>query len=66
MESGDIVGVDDYLMTSVETHAYVRAFEDKNIVLKAIRPNLVDKVWGQDQPAHPANPVVPLEEKYTG
>ena len=32
----------------------------------AVPTNLIDKVWGTEKPARPNNPVMVLDEKYSG
>ena len=32
----------------------------------AVPVNLVDQVWGAEKPARPSNPVIVLDEKYSG
>ena len=34
--------------------------------LHAVPMNLVDQVWGAEKPARPNNPVMVLDEKYSG
>ena len=46
--------------------ALVSGVADAGAEVAPVPENLVDKVWGQDQPPRPENPVVPLEREFTG
>ena len=63
---GDIVGVDPFLLTVSEWNTLNERLERSNIKLIGLTNNLVDKVWGLNQPDRPKQPIVPLEMKFTG
>ena len=60
------VGVDPFLMSVTEWKQLERCLESYNIKLKAVTDNLVDKVWGLNQPERPKLPIKPLEIKFSG
>ena len=47
-------------------NALNQALEKANIKLVGVKDNLIDSVWGSNQPDRPNQPVVPLEMKFTG
>ena len=63
---GDIVGVDPFLLTVSEWNTLNERLERSNIKLIGLANNLVDKVWGFNQPDRPVQPIVPLEMKFAG
>jgi len=66
LESGSTVGVDPFLMPVSQWNALNQALEKANIKLVGVKDNLIDSVWGSNQPDRPNQPVVPLEMKFTG
>ena len=66
LESGTTVGVDPFLMPVTEWNSLNRSLERANIRLVGVKENLIDTVWGSNQPARPNQPIVPLEMKFTG
>lgn len=42
------------------------AFRGKDVALVHVTPNLVDELWGDDQPARPSNPLMVHPLKFTG
>ena len=63
---GDIVGVDPFLLTVSEWNTLNERLVKSNIKLIGLTNNLVDKVWGFNQPDRPVQPIVPLEMKFAG
>ncbi len=64
---GKVVGVDPTLLSS----STAKKLEEKvkksgGSSLVAVTENLVDIVWGKDQPSRPSEPVKYLPEKFTG
>ena len=66
LDSGANVGVDPFLMTVTEWKSLKRSLDGDNIKLLAVKNNLVDAVWGLNQPERPNQPIKPLELKFTG
>ena len=66
LESGSSVGVDPFLVSVAEWKQINKALEPNNIKLVPVKDNLIDKVWGTNQPDRPNQPIVPLEMKFTG
>ena len=66
LDSGANVGVDPFLMTVTEWKSLKRSLDGDNIKLMAVKNNLVDAVWGLNQPERPNQPIKPLELKFTG
>ena len=66
LDSGANVGVDPFLMTVTEWKSLKRSLDGDNIKLVAVKNNLVDAVWGLNQPERPNQPIKPLELKFTG
>ena len=42
------------------------AFRGKDVALVPVTPNLVDELWGDEQPPRPSNPIMVHPLKYTG
>ena len=67
LDSGSNVGVDPFLMTVTEWKQLKQTLDSgDNIKLIAVKNNLVDSVWGSNQPDRPNQPIKPLELKFTG
>ena len=67
LDSGSNVGVDPFLMTVTEWKQLKQTLDSgDNIKLIAVKNNLVDAVWGSNQPDRPNQPIKPLELKFTG
>ena len=64
--SGDFVGVDPLLMSSVEWNKLSQTLEKSNIKLVGVKNNLVDIVWNSNRPNRPKLPIIPLEMKFAG
>ncbi|KAF9060930.1 Creatinase/aminopeptidase [Rhodocollybia butyracea] len=58
------IGIDPTLLTASDSKSLVGQKGNKTLV--TINDNLVDRIWASDRPARPNNPVVPLNEKYSG
>ena len=52
------VGVDAALISAAQAKATEKVLLPKNITLRPVSYNPVDKVWGSDRPAPPRNPIV--------
>ena len=63
LEPGSTVGVDPFLIPVTEWNNLNKSLESANIKLVGIKQNLIDVVWGSDQPDRPNQPIVPLEMK---
>lgn len=64
---GKTVGVDPSLLSSSQARDLGEKIkENGGKELVAVSENLVDLVWGRHRPARPSNPVVFLEQQYTG
>ncbi|KAF7525216.1 hypothetical protein G7054_g11162 [Neopestalotiopsis clavispora] len=66
-EGGKVVAVDPTLLTS----GYAKKLADKikkngGKDLVAVTDNLVDRVWAQEKPSRPNEPVIVLDQKYAG
>lgn len=64
---GKTVGVDPSVLSSSQARDLSDKIKDNGgEELVAVSENLVDLVWGRHRPARPSNPVVLLEQQYTG
>ena len=66
LDSGATVGVDPFLVPVSEWNNLNRSLEKANIKLVGVKNNLIDTVWGSNQPEQPNQPIMPLEIKFTG
>ena len=66
LKSGSHVGVDPFLMSVSEWNKIKKSAQANGIQLIEVTNNLVDAVWGPEQPGQPNKPIVPLEIKFTG
>ncbi len=57
LADGAVVGFDPALWTIRQVEDLERALEPKGIKLRAVRTNLVDRIWGKDRPPAPMAPV---------
>ncbi|GAA5993942.1 hypothetical protein JCM5350_005074 [Sporobolomyces pararoseus] len=64
--SGSKLGLDPNLLSITEYNTLLPALEQRGISLVPIEENLIDQVWGKEQPQRPKEPVFVLEEKYAG
>ena len=58
LPAGAIVGFDPWLHTLAEIERLKAAVTKRELVLKPVAGNLVDKIWGRERPALPAEPVI--------
>lgn len=65
MKIGSRIGVDANLITYSEWHRINQEIKYKGINLVPLDNNLIDHIWS-DRPVIPANPVKPLNIKFTG
>jgi Xaa-Pro aminopeptidase len=63
---GQTVGFDPRLHTIAEIEHLAAALKGRDIKLKAVNANLVDRLWGRSRPAPPANPVTVHPLKLAG
>ena len=63
---GAAVGYDPRLHTIGEIERLTTALKAKDIKLKPVARNLIDRLWGRDRPAAPASPVVVHPLKLAG
>lgn len=61
-----VIGFDPWLHTVTEIERLRAALKPQGFVFKPVRTNLVDKLWGRERPAPPAEPIVPHPLKYAG
>ena len=66
LKSGSHVGVDPFLISVSEWNKIKKNVQGWGIKLIEVTNNLVDAVWGPEQPGQPNKPIVPLEIKFTG
>jgi Xaa-Pro aminopeptidase len=66
LSRGSTVGYDPRLHTIGEIERLAAALKAKAITLKPVNHNLVDRLWGGDRPAPPANPVTVHPQKLAG
>ncbi len=66
LEQGQSVGVDPFLVPCDEWDRMAAPLAAASLQLRPVADNLVDRVWGQEQPAYPENPVVPLGMEFAG
>jgi Xaa-Pro aminopeptidase len=66
-EGGKVVGVDASVITAVDARKLADKIKKKGGKdLKAVSRNLVDAVWGADQPSRPQEKVDALDVKFAG
>ena len=66
LKSGSHVGVDPFLISVSEWNKIKKSAQSNGIELVEVTNNLVDTIWGPEQPGQPNKPIVPLEIKFTG
>ena len=66
LESGANIGVDPFLMPVSEWNKMKKSLDGTDIRLIEVKKNLVDLIWGSDQPNRPNQPIIPLELKFSG
>jgi len=63
---GQTIGYDPRLHTVAEIERLTAVLSKKDIKLKPVSRNLVDRVWGRARPAAPTNPVTVQPQKLAG
>ena len=63
---GGKIGFDPWLHTLAEMERLGQAVARRQLKLKAVPANLVDRVWGKARPATPASPVIVQPLAYAG
>ncbi|CAG8638527.1 5794_t:CDS:10 [Dentiscutata erythropus] len=66
LQKGSKIGIDPTLITAPDARSLSESLEKVGSCLIPISQNLVDVVWGNERPARPTNPVIVLEECYSG
>ncbi|KAF9443545.1 putative Xaa-Pro aminopeptidase P [Macrolepiota fuliginosa MF-IS2] len=59
------IGIDATLISAQDADSLKKQLEPLGLKLIHVEKNLVDKIW-TDRPARPHNPVIHLDEKYSG
>ncbi|CAL4122456.1 unnamed protein product [Meganyctiphanes norvegica] len=62
---GSVVGADPYLLEADRWEELARELQASGHSLIPVPENLVDLIW-EERPSRPAQPIVPLEVKFTG
>lgn len=63
---GERIGVDANLYSTRAWNTLSSAFDNEGCILTAVKENLVDLAWGDEQPSQPMNPIHPLGIEYAG
>ena len=66
LKSGSHVGVDPFLISVSEWNKIEKTVQSSGIELIEVTNDLVDVVWGSEQPGKPNKPIAPLEINFTG
>jgi Xaa-Pro aminopeptidase len=66
LRAGATVGFDPWLHTVADVERLREALAPKQIKLKPLRRNPVDRLWDRDRPPPPTSPVKPHPLKYAG
>ena len=66
LECGSVVGVDPFLITCSQFSTMKQSLDQAGMRLVSVEKNLIDAIWGSDQPTYPDNPVNPLELEFCG
>lgn len=61
-----VIAVDGNIMTEDAWRSLSAYLDNSGCYMKSLTPNLIDLVWGKDQPSMPQNKIIPLPLKYTG
>jgi len=65
LEPSTRIGIDASLISAADADAITTALAPRKSTLVSLETNIVDAVWN-DRPARPHNPIVHLDEKYSG
>ena len=57
LEPGATIGVDPFLMPVSEWNSMTKCLNGSNMKLIGVKTNLVDQVWGSNQPDRPNQPI---------
>ena len=66
LRKGDVIGIDARLFALATSTRMKGVFEKAGLLLSATTTNLVDDVWGSDQPPAPCAPVIAHPVQYAG
>jgi len=66
LEIGSVIGVDPFLISNSQFKTMKASLDRAGMRLVPVEKNLIDVIWGTDQPSYPDNPVQPLELAFCG
>jgi len=66
LKNGDVIGFDPWLHTVSEIERLSATLKLAGLVLKPVRRNPIDVLWGKERPAAPDGAIVPHPLKYSG
>jgi Xaa-Pro aminopeptidase len=66
LRAGAVVGFDPWLHTATAVEELAKSLEFKDIKLRPLPRNPVDRIWGRERPAPPKGPVVLHPTRYAG
>ncbi|KAG7095505.1 hypothetical protein E1B28_006244 [Marasmius oreades] len=66
LEEKSRIGLDPTLITFDDSETLSKSLKPRNSSLVSISQNLVDEVWDTQRPPRPKNPIVHLDEKFSG
>ena len=66
LEGGSVIGVDPFLISNSQFSTMKASLDKAGMRLVSVEKNLIDAIWGTDQPSYPDNPVQPLEIEFCG
>ena len=66
LEGGSVIGVDPFLISNSQFKTMKTSLDRAGMRLVPVEKNLIDVIWGADQPSYPDNPVQPLEIEFCG
>lgn len=66
LHEGAAIGFDPKLFTLAQIERLQKRLAKKNIKLKPVAPNLIDKLWGADRPASPGGEIVAHPIEFSG
>ncbi|KAG5651634.1 hypothetical protein H0H81_007977 [Sphagnurus paluster] len=65
LEASTRIGIDPAVISAMDAQVIEKALEPRGSKLVPLEKNIVDAVW-TDRPPRPQNPVIHLDEKYSG